>query len=206
MCGIAGIFSDHDSPARRERILRMTDSISHRGPDSQGFYHDDRISLGQRRLSIIDIDGGDQPISNETDSIQLICNGEIYNSPALRDDLQKAGHRFKTRTDVEVILHLYEDHGEDCVKHLRGMFAFAIWDKKRNRLVLARDHMGQKPLFFWNDGSTVAFASEVKGILASGFVRPEIDLEGLWHYISLRFLPDRYTLFRGFRKFPREQE
>jgi len=202
MCGIAGILSDYDSSERRDRILRMTDSILHRGPDSQGFYHDDRISLGQRRLSIIDINGGQQPISNETDSIQLICNGEIYNSPALREDLQKVGHRFKTRTDVEVILHLYEDHAEDCVKHLRGMFAFAIWDKNRNRLLLARDHMGQKPLFFWNDGPTVAFASEIKGILASGIMRPELDLEGLWHYISLRFLPDRYTLFRGIQKVP----
>ena len=198
MCGIAGIMS----PDRDVAIKKMTDALYHRGPDDSGFYNDDHIALGQRRLSIIDLKTGKQPISNETDTINLICNGEIYNSPELRKQLIRSGHRFKTSTDVEVILHLYEDFGKNCVKHLRGMFAFAIWDKDKRILLLARDHLGQKPLFFYHNNSSFAFSSEVKGILASGLVKPEIDLEGLWHYVSLRFMPDRYSLFKGVQKLP----
>lgn len=198
MCGITGIIS----PKRRESIIPMTEILSHRGPDEDGYYHDDVISIGQRRLSIIDLESGTQPISNEDETLQLVCNGEIYNSPKLRIQLIKAGHRFKTATDVEVILHLYEDHGKDCVKHIRGMFAFAIWDEEKKTLFLARDHMGQKPLFFYHHNGAFAFASEVKAILASGLIQPEIDLDGLWHYVSLRFIPDRYSLFKGIQKLP----
>jgi asparagine synthase (glutamine-hydrolysing) len=180
----------------------MTDVLCHRGPDEEGYYHDDHISLGQRRLSIIDLAGGRQPISNETDTIQLICNGEIYNSPELRKQLISSGHVFKTNTDVEVILHLYEDYGKDCVKQLRGMFAFALWDSEKQSLFLARDHMGQKPLFFFSKDNVFAFASEVKGILASGLVDPQVDIDALWHYVSLRFIPDRYTLFKEIKKLP----
>lgn len=198
MCGIAGLISDNN----RDSIKKMTDIMAHRGPDDEGYYHDALISLGQRRLSIIDLDGGKQPISNESGNLWLICNGEIYNSPDLRKQLIKSGHIFKTATDVEVILHLYEDYGADCVKHLRGMFAFAIWNKRKKALFLARDHMGQKPLFFSHHNGAFAFASEAKAILASGLVEPEIDLEGLWHYVSLRFLPDRFSLFKGIQKLP----
>lgn len=198
MCGIAGILS----PSTRERITKMTDALVHRGPDGYGYYHDDHISLGHRRLSIIDLTGGQQPISNESGTLQLICNGEIYNSPELRNRLVASGHTFKTSTDVEVILHLYEDHGENCVRYLRGMFAFAIWDSENRVLFLARDHLGQKPLFFYQNGAHFVFASEVKSILASGIVEPEIDLEGLWHYASLRFMPDQYSLFKRVRKLP----
>jgi asparagine synthase (glutamine-hydrolysing) len=198
MCGIAGIVS-HD---RRELINKMTSVLAHRGPDGEGYYADGSIALGQRRLSIIDLDGGKQPIGNEDGTLQLVCNGEIYNSPELRERLLRAGHVFKTKTDVEVILHLYEDHGPDCVKYLRGMFAFAVWDSVKRTLFLARDHLGQKPLFFYHNGSEFLFASEVKSILASGLIRPEIDLDGLWHYISLRFIPDRYSLFKGIQKLP----
>ena len=130
MCGITGIVS----PGGRDAIYRMTDILSHRGPDDHGYYMDDFISIGQRRLSIIDLHTGRQPISNENNSLQLVCNGEIYNSPELRNELLSQGHTFKTSTDVEVILHLYEDAGEDCVKRLRGMFAFAIWDRKNQKL------------------------------------------------------------------------
>ena len=144
MCGIAGIIS----PEHRPAIRTMTDALIHRGPEGEGFYDDGLIALGQRRLSIIDIEGGVQPISNEAGNLQLVCNGEIYNSPRLRDELESAGHIFKTNTDVEVILHIYEEHGHDCVKSLRGMFTFAIWDSSKRELFLARDHMGQKPLFF----------------------------------------------------------
>lgn len=198
MCGIAGIMASH----RAEAIQKMTDIMLHRGPDDSGFFHDDDIALGQRRLSIIDLHSGRQPISNEDDSLQLVCNGEIYNSPELRETLIAKGHRFKTETDVEVILHLYEEYGDDCVKHLRGMFAFAIWDTRKRRLFLARDHLGQKPLFFCQKNGGFAFASEVKSILASNLVKLEIDLEGLWHYLSLRFMPDDHSMFQGIHKLP----
>lgn len=198
MCGIAGLIG----PDKQMAIRRMTGCLAHRGPDDEGFYHDPLISLGQRRLSIIDLAGGQQPIPNEDESLQLVCNGEIYNSPGLRDELQRRGHRFKTATDVEVILHLYEEHGAAAVEHLRGMFAFALWDAPRKRLLLGRDHLGQKPLFYYHGPNGFAFASEVKGVLASGLVKPDIDLEGLWHYISLRFIPDQLSLFRGVHKLP----
>ena len=198
MCGIAGIISSED----RHAIRLMTDSLIHRGPDGEGFYDDGTIALGHRRLSIIDIEGGAQPISNEDGDLQLVCNGEIYNSPQLRVELESAGHVFKTQTDVEVILHLYEMYGHDCVKSLRGMFAFAIWDATNRELFLARDHMGQKPLFFARIGQDFLFASEAKAILASGIVEPEIDLNALWHYVSLRYIPDRYSLFKNIQKLP----
>lgn len=198
MCGIAGILSTGD----RTAIHAMTDALVHRGPDGEGFYSDNWISLGHRRLSIIDIHGGQQPISNEDESLFLVCNGEIYNSPDLRKMLQQRGHQFKTATDVEVILHLYEEYGDNCVTHLRGMFAFAIWDKKHRSLFLARDHMGQKPLFYYQANGCFVFASEIKAILASGIVKPKIDLNALWHYVSLRYIPDQSSLFQGIEKLP----
>jgi asparagine synthase (glutamine-hydrolysing) len=197
MCGITGILS----PSQRQVIVPMTDAITHRGPDACGYYRDEHVALGNRRLSIIDLTTGNQPIANEAGNLQLVCNGEIYNSPELRRQLSPR-HQFRTRTDIEVILHLYEDFGTDCVKHLRGMFAFALWNKDDRTLFLARDHMGQKPLFFCQTGEHFLFASEVKAILASGLVAPEIDLEGLWHYVSMRFMPDRYSLFKGIQKLP----
>jgi len=198
MCGIAGILSSNN----RDAIKAMTAAMIHRGPDEDGYYYDDFIALGQRRLSIIDLSTGKQPISNESDELYLICNGEIYNSPELRKQLIRSGHRFKTGTDVEVILHLYEEYGKNCVKYLRGMFAFAIWDNRNRILFLARDHMGQKPLFFYQGDHVFIFASEVKAILTSGLVEPELDLNGLWHYVSLRFIPDRYSLFKAIQKLP----
>lgn len=196
MCGIAGIFSAN----KGQTIRDMTRVIHHRGPDGEGYFEDDDVALGQRRLSIIDIEGGKQPISNEDGTLQLVCNGEIYNSPELRDQLIERGHQFRTKSDVEVILHLYEEVGKDCVRQLRGMFAFAIWDARKKELFLARDHMGQKPLFYYVGENEFIFASEVKAILASGRVKPEIDLDGLWHYISLRYIPDQYSLFQNIRK------
>lgn len=198
MCGIAGVTGG----GRTELVRRMTDTIAHRGPDDSGFYCDEDIAIGQRRLSIIDLHSGQQPMSNETGTLQLVCNGEIYNSPELRRSLRKKGHRFKTQSDVEVILHLYEDYGTDCVKHLRGMFALALWDTDNKRLFLARDHLGQKPLFFFHRNGRFAFASEVKALLGPDLMAPEIDLNGLWHYLSLRFIPDQYSLFKGIHKLP----
>jgi asparagine synthase (glutamine-hydrolysing) len=198
MCGIAGIVSKQ----KRGSIRAMTEALAHRGPDGMGHYESEGIALGHTRLSIIDLDGGAQPISNEDDSLQLVCNGEIYNSPRLRQELIAKGHAFKTQTDVEVILHLYEEYGQRCVNYLRGMFAFAIWDTRAKTLFLARDHMGQKPLFYYSDGDVFVFSSEVKGLFASGLVSPELCFEGLWHYMSLRFMPDQYSLFKGVNKLP----
>jgi len=197
MCGIAGAIG----PDAAAAVEPMIQALIHRGPDEDGYYRDNLIAIGQRRLSINDLEGGRQPIANEDGQLQLICNGEIYNSPQLRRDLEACGHRFRTRSDVEVILHLYEDFGRECVKHLRGMFAFAIWDRHEQTLFLARDHLGQKPLFYWHEGERFLFASEVKAILAGGCER-ELDLDGLWHYVALRFLPDGHTFFKGIRKLP----
>ena len=180
----------------------MTHRLAHRGPDGSGFYMDEHIALGHRRLSIIDLDGGQQPISNEDGSLVLICNGEIYNSPDLRTMLERRKHVFKTSTDVEVILHLYEEYGKDCVRMLRGMFAFALWDVRQRSLFLARDHLGQKPLFYYRRGADLVFASEIKALLGPGGMEPRLDLEGLWHYLSLRLIPERGTLFQGVRKLP----
>jgi len=198
MCGIAGAIGPNAELLAR----RMTEALTHRGPDDHGGMSTEGVALGFRRLSIIDLTGGNQPISNETGDVHLVCNGEIYNSPDLRRQLQAAGHRFRTDSDVEVILHLYEDFGAECVRHLRGMFAFAIWDARDRSLVLARDHMGQKPLFFAEAGGHFLFASEIQALLASRVVQRQLDTEGLWHYLSLRSLPDQLSLIEGVRKLP----
>lgn len=200
MCGIAGIVSDE--PDLYKTLPKMVSLLSHRGPDDEGIEYLNGAALGHRRLSIIDIDGGHQPMFNASRSVAIVFNGEIYNFPTLKKRLEAEGRRFKTRCDTEVILHLYEKYGEDCVRHLDGMFAFAIWDTVRKRLILARDHMGQKPLFFCKTPFGLAFASEVKSLLAGGFVKREVELEALYHYISLRFIPDQFTLFKGIKKLP----
>ncbi len=200
MCGIAGVVSP--DPEIQRRVVEMVAAIEHRGPDDMGIDYLDGIALGHRRLSIIDIDGGHQPMYNPDRSVGIVFNGEIYNFPELRSKLEAKGRRFVTRSDTEVILHLYEEYGVDCVCHLDGMFAFGLWDARRRRLLLARDHMGQKPLFFMQSNEAFTFGSEVKALLASGFVSPEIDLEALYHYISLRFIPDQLTLFEGVQKLP----
>ena len=198
MCGIAGATGKN----KEEITRRMTSALVHRGPDDEAYYQDDIVALGFRRLSIVDLEGGRQPIANETGDIILVCNGEIYNSPELRERLQRAGHRFRTKSDVEVIVHLYEEDGIGCLQALEGMFALALWDAGNNRLLLARDHMGQKPLFYYHDGANFYFASEIQALLASGSVERQLDMDALWHYMSLRFMPDRYSLIRGIRKIP----
>jgi asparagine synthase (glutamine-hydrolysing) len=180
----------------------MTAALIHRGPDDDGFFVNEGVALGFRRLSIIDLDGGNQPILNETGDVTLVCNGEIYNSPELRQKLIAAGHRFRSRSDVEVILHLYEEHGADCVQHLRGMFAFAIWDARSRQLLLGKDHMGQKPLFFYQDNERFLFASEIQALLASGAVPRQLDVNSLWHYLSLRSMPDECSLIEAVHKLP----
>jgi asparagine synthase (glutamine-hydrolysing) len=200
MCGICGIY--HPAGVGVADVQPMIGAIAHRGPDDEGILVRDCIGLGHRRLSIIDLDGGRQPISNEDDTIWVICNGEIYNYRELRSKLQQKGHIFRTRTDTEVILHLYEEYGQDAIKHLGGMFALALWDVKRQLLLLARDRLGQKPLFYAWDGERLLFASEVKAILAANHLDRDIDYEALHHYLSLRFIPPPHTMFRQVKKLP----
>jgi asparagine synthase (glutamine-hydrolysing) len=201
MCGIAGIVSERDE--LRARVGAMAATLAHRGPDDAGVEHYTGASLGHQRLSIIDLDGGHQPLSNARRTVHIVFNGEIYNFPELREELVREGVAFRTRTDTEVILALYERDGERCVDRLRGMFAFGIWDEPRQRLFLARDRMGQKPLFYRTlPGGGLAFASEVKGILAGGLAANELDMQALYHYISLRYIPDELTLFKGIAKLP----
>ena len=181
----------------------MCDLMVHRGPDDSGFAEGPDYAIGQRRLSINDLAGGRQPLFDPSGRIALVCNGEIYNYPELRARYEAKGYSFKTRSDSEIVIPLYLEYGDDCVRHLRGMFGFALWDGPRRRLLLARDHLGQKPVFYacGADGS-FAFASEPKAVLASGLLSREVDMEALWHYMSLRYLPDDRSLFKGVVKLP----
>ncbi len=201
MCGIAGILSSN--PEHRARINAMVDVIGHRGPDDHGVLDDGVCALGHRRLSIIDIEGGHQPLSNASHSLHIVFNGEIYNYRELRAELTRQGVVFRTHTDTEVVLALFEHEGACSVRRLRGMFAFGIWEPARERLFLARDRMGQKPLFYQRlPGGGVAFASEVKSLLVAGFTPTVPDLQALAHFISLRFVPDDRSLFAGITKLP----
>ena len=197
MCGIAGkIHLDRSRPVAEAEIARMIRIMRHRGPDGQGTYIQGPVGLGHLRLSIIDLAAGGQPMSNEDDTIWIVFNGEIYNFPELRASLLAKGHRFKTHSDTEVIIHLYEDFGPNCVQHLRGMFAFAIWDVPRQRLFLARDRVGIKPLYFCQTAETLWFASEIKALLMDPAVPREIHLPAIDRFLSHHFLPGTDTLFR----------
>ena len=198
MCGIVGYMDLRgDGRIDRETLVRMTDTITYRGPDSSGYFVVDNLGLGFRRLSIIDLVSGDQPIYNEDGSLVLICNGEIYNHLELRHELIQQGHTFATRSDVEVLLHLYEEEGEEFVKRLNGQFAFALFDRKKNTLVLARDHFGINPLFYTIVDGLFIFASEIKAILAHPSVPREVDLTGLDQVLSFPGLVSPRTLVRG---------
>jgi asparagine synthase (glutamine-hydrolysing) len=200
MCGICGKYST--SGISREELERMAAAIGHRGPDDEGYFVDGPIALASRRLSIIDTEGGHQPIANEDRTVCLVFNGEIYNFRALREELKRQGHRFSSRTDGEVIVHLYEEHGEACVDKLHGMFSFAIWDEPRRKLFLARDRLGQKPLFYAQTDTGMVFASEIKSILAGTEGDSGLDLESLHHYLSLRFVPSPRTMHKSIAKLP----
>lgn len=199
MCGICGKIDP--GGVHKEDIARMTSSLAHRGPDGEGMYTKDEVGFGHRRLSIIDLDGGRQPMSNEDESIWITFNGEIYNFEEVRKGI-KGRHQFKTKSDTEVILHLYEEKGERCLGDLRGMFSFAIYDSNIRRLFLARDHLGQKPLYYWHDGSTFAFASEIKSLLALEPGLAEIDGNALCEYLTLRVIAPPRSMFRRIRKLP----
>src|SRR5581483_31546 len=200
MCGIAGELRFRTGErADAARVRAMCDVMAHRGPDDFGGVAHGEIALGMRRLSIVDVAGGHQPLGNEDGSVQVVCNGEIYNSAALRAALEARGHRFKTRSDVEVIAHLYEEEGTAAVAKLEGMFAFALWDAKRHRLVLGRDRLGIKPLYVADAHGGLLFGSEAKCLLAGGLERA-IDLQALHDYLTLGYVPDPASIFRGARQ------
>ena len=201
MCGICGWISE--TPLRPEQVQlvrKMNRAMSHRGPDGEGEFNESHVALAMRRLSIIDLQGGWQPLYNEDRSLALIANGEIYNFIELRKQLEAQGHRFSTVTDCETILHLYEDHGLDCVRHLRGMFVFALWDAARKRLVLVRDRMGEKPLYLHESKNGILFASELKALLASGQIRFQLDPELVHQYFHYNYVPEPGTPVQGIRK------
>ena len=201
MCGICGIFhSEPDQRVNRDGLVAMNQQIVHRGPDDDGFFVENNVGLAMRRLSIIDIETGHQPLSNEDGSIWIVFNGEIYNHEDLRKDLQARGHRYRTRSDTETIVHLYEEYGGDCVQHLRGMFAFAIWDRPKRRLFIARDRLGIKPFYYRYDGGTLLFGSEIKAILAYPGVKPEFNHGTLAEYLAFGYIAGAETMYSGIRK------
>ena len=203
MCGIAGIlYCDSDHPIEHSLLQQMAEAISHRGPDTDGYWLASGIGLAHRRLSIIDLAGGDQPLGNEDGSVQIVFNGEIYNYRELREELLGKGHRFRTRSDTEVLVHLYEELGADLVHRLRGMFAFALWDAKKRQLLLARDRVGQKPLYIYRDQNRLLFASELKAILAIADIDRTIDVAALEDYLTFGFIPGARSIFHGIEKLP----
>jgi asparagine synthase (glutamine-hydrolysing) len=202
MCGICGIIHPNHKPVDQAQLQAMNAAILHRGPDSDGFFHAPGVGLAMRRLAIIDLNTGDQPISNEDENIWIVFNGEIYNFPKLRGDLENLGHQFRTNTDTEAIIHLYEAYGPDCVQHLRGMFAFAIWDVQHQKLFVARDRLGQKPFYYTLQNGTLYFSSELPGLLQALPKRPSIRLPSIAHYLSLQYIPEPWTPYEGVYKLP----
>jgi len=203
MCGIAGILGSMDRDERSRRVRVMTGALVHRGPDDEGFYADDHVALGFRRLSVIDLETGQQPIVLEDGRAAIILNGEIYNFRELRAELEARGHRFRSRGDVEVVLRLFAEEGINCLKRLNGMFALALWDRHEKVIHLARDRFGIKPLFWCSEGSRVAFASEVQALLAGGFPgRRELDSAELRHYLALGYTSPGGALLKGVRAVP----
>src|ERR1700733_5616188 len=189
MCGIVGILEFGENGHVDSSVLRrMCNVIAHRGPDDDGFFTEGQIGLGMRRLSIVDLATGHQPIGNENDSVQIVFNGEIYNHRLLREQLITHGHRFRTQSDTEAIVHLYEEYGRDCVQHLRGMFAFAIWDAKRKSLFIARDRLGIKPLYYHLTPRSFIFGSEIKVLLAYPGTPPEFNRDSLPEFLTFGYL------------------
>ena len=203
MCGIAGVVSaTRESTVSEALVRQMCDRIVHRGPDDEGIFVEDGAGLGMRRLSIIDLSGGHQPVFNEDRSAWIVFNGEIYNFPELRPDLERRGHRFYTKTDTEVIIHLYEEMGADCVQKLRGMFGLAIYDKQKRKLILARDRLGKKPLHYALLNGSLYFGSEIKSILAVAPELAELNSQALLEYLYYGYVPDPITAFKRINKLP----
>jgi asparagine synthase (glutamine-hydrolysing) len=203
MCGICGFVNTEPTETVDEHILRaMCQVIAHRGPDDDGFYTDEHAGLGMRRLSIIDLVTGHQPVSNEDGTIWLVFNGEIYNYLTLHADLEEKGHSFTTKSDTEVIVHAYEEYGVRCAEMFNGMFAFALWDKPRRRLFVARDHLGIKPLYYWFGNGKLVFGSELKCLVTHPSTPRQIDLVALDQFLTLEYIPTPRTIFQGVHKLP----
>src|SRR6266704_6162417 len=201
MCGIAGLLELKRNAQANSAILRqMCDVMAHRGPDDEGIYTQDRIGIGMRRLSIVDLATGHQPMSNEDGSLWIVFNGEIYNHQSLREPLIARGHSYRTHSDTETIIQLYEEYGKDCVQHLRGMFAFAIWDRNRKTLFIARDRLGIKPLYYQLTPERLLFGSEVKVILANGGICPQYDRATLPEFLAIGYLSGEETFYSGISK------
>jgi len=201
MCGIVGKLNyDDEKPVSPELLQRMMDQIRHRGPDGEGRYVDGSIGLGHRRLSIIDLDTGGQPMCNEDGTVWVVYNGELYNFPDLRVELKALGHTFKSNTDTEVIVHMYEELGTDSVARFRGMFAFALWDDRKKLLLLARDRVGIKPLYYYNTGKALLFSSEIKALLVDPSVTRRVNLRAIDRFLTYYYLPGNETLFDGIYK------
>src|SRR5438876_1681379 len=201
MCGICGIVNFNTTePVDRGLVERMTSAQAHRGPDDHGYFVEDNVGLGHRRLSIIDLSGGKQPIFNEDGSVVVVFNGEIYNYADLTDDLIARGHRFMTRSDTETIVHAYEEYGNQCMRDFRGMFAFAIWDRRQKRLLLVRDRLGIKPVYYYANKNIFIFASEIKSLLQHPDVSREVDRQALDLYLALRYVPGPRTMFKNIFK------
>jgi asparagine synthase (glutamine-hydrolysing) len=201
VCGICGkLYFDPAASVSRGLLESMADTIAHRGPDDEGYYASGQVGFGFRRLSIIDLNSGHQPLSNEDDSVWVVFNGEIYNYLELRQELQLKGHRFKTKTDTEVIVHLYEEYGASCVDKMRGMFAFAVWDAREKVLLLARDRVGIKPLYYSLRKNALVFASEIKALLADPEVEAGVRPEMIDEFLTFYYMPGSETIFRGIQK------
>src|SRR5258708_4115245 len=201
MCGICGIFfSDRDWHVKGNLLAGMNQRIVHRGPDDEGFFVEENVGLAMRRLSIIDVKSGHQPLANENQDVWIVYNGEIYNHAELRADLEAKGHRYRTRSDTETIVHLYEEYGRDCVKHLRGMFAFAIWDRRKRVLFAARDRLGIKPFYYRWDGRAFLFGSEIKTILAYPGIAAEFNRGTSAEYLAFGYITGPETMFAGIQK------
>ncbi len=201
MCGICGIVEFEDRrPIPRDLVHQMNETLRHRGPDDEGIHVGPGVGLGHRRLSIIDVSCGHQPMTNEDRTIWVLLNGEIYNYGELRRELAQRGHHFATRSDTEVIVHLYEEYGEECIPQLRGMFSFALWDARERKLLLARDRVGKKPLFYFADSRRLIFGSELKALLATGYVSRTVDRQALCDYFSFGYIPAPKTIYEAVRK------
>jgi len=200
MCGIAGFVTLEPSPPQKSVLERMTGAIRHRGPDAFGYHQDEYASIGHRRLSIIDLANGQQPMTNEDRALWITYNGEIFNHADLRPELEKAGHRYATHCDTETVVHAYEEYGPACLERFRGMFSFAIWDRRARRLFCARDRLGKKPFYYYWDGRVFVFASEIKALLAHPAISPQLEESVLAEYLAFGYISDERTLFGGIRK------
>src|SRR2546425_7512115 len=202
MCGIAGFLTYRVLPEARAVLQRMTRSLAHRGPGDEGFYLEESTGLGVRRLSVIDLETGQQPMSNEDGTVWAALNGEIYNFQALRVRLEGRGHKFRTRSDTEVVIHAYEEYGDKWLSHLDGMFALAVWDVRQRTLLLARDRLGEKPLYYHVGSDAFVFGSELRALLAHPSVPRELNLESLTRYLGFEYVPAPHSILTGIEKLP----